>query len=134
MSIGLTQITLIGNLGHDPAMTYTPDGMAVTRFSLAVGKKAPGKSADKTAQEVTIWYACTAFRHAAETINQYAQKGARLFVQGEFSPRDYTRKDGSQAISLDVVADTFVFLSQPQKPQTAEVAAEELALDESTPF
>ncbi len=134
MSNGLSQITLVGNLGHDPSMTYSADGMAITRFSLAVGKKAPITSGEKTAQEVTIWYACTAFRHAAETINQYAQKGVRLFVQGEFSPRDYTRKDGTQATSLDVVVDKFVFLSQAQKPQTAEVAASELAQDESTPF
>ncbi len=94
---------LIGNLGRDPEMNYNPDGLAITKFSLAV-------STGKGDKETTTWYAVTAFRQLAETIGKYARKGQQVFVEGALLPRQYTSKDGRNAVSLDVTCDVFQFL------------------------
>lgn len=98
-----SQIQIIGNLGKDPEMNYTPTGMAVTKFSLAVNKKKGGK-------DVTTWYNIAAFNKTAETLNTHCQKGMQLFIQGELDVRPYTTKEGKQNVSLDVVVDKFSFV------------------------
>ena len=85
--MSFAQITLIGHIGRDPELTSTPEGVAVTRFSLAVSKKE-----GKEGKERTTWFNCTAFRGPAETIHQYVAKGSPLFVQGDLSVREYTGK------------------------------------------
>ena len=101
MSIAL--LTLIGNLGRDPEMSYTPDGMAVTKFSLAVSK-------GKGEKETTTWFNCTAFRQSAETLSTYLKKGSQVCIVGELVQRSYTTKDGRPGTSLDVTVDKFTFI------------------------
>jgi single-strand DNA-binding protein len=117
--LNFVQITLIGNVGRDPDLSYTPDGVAVTRFSLAVNKK-EGK--DGQAKEKTTWYACTAFRALAEAIVEHVRKGDPLFVQGEFNPRGYTDKEGIPRTSLDVLVEKFQLLSS-KPPATQEAVS-----------
>ena len=105
------QLTLIGHVGRDPDLSYTPDGVAVTRFSLAINQKEGKDGPDKT-----TWYKCTAFRGLAETIAAHVSKGDPLFVQGEFRPRAYTDREGVQRTSLDVLVEKFQLLGS--KPQT----------------
>lgn len=89
--MNFAQLTLIGNVGRDPDLSYTPEGVAGTRFSLAVNKKE-----GKDGPEKTIWFACTAFRGLADAIVAHVSKGDPLFVQGEFHPRSYTDKERVQ--------------------------------------
>lgn len=103
--MNFAQLTLIGNVGRDPDLSYTPEGVAVTRFSLAVNKKE-----GKDGPEKTIWFACTAFRGLADAIVAHVSKGDPLFVQGEFHPRSYTDKERVQRISLDVLVEKFHLL------------------------
>lgn len=105
--MGFSQITLIGNIGRDVEMNYTPQGVAVSKFSLAV-------STGKGDKEITTWYNCTAWRGLAETINSYVKKGQRVFVQGDFLPRAYTTRDGKAGTSLDVTIEKFQFLEKAQ--------------------
>jgi single-strand DNA-binding protein len=114
--MNFAQLTLIGNVGRDPDMSYTPDGVAVTRFSLAVNKKE-----GKDGPEKTTWYACTAFRGLAEVLAAHVSKGDPLFVQGEFHPRSYTDKEGIQRTSLDVLVEKFQLLGS--KPSATQEAA-----------
>ena len=114
--MNFVQLTLIGNVGRDPDMSYTPDGVAVTRFSLAVNKKE-----GKDGPEKTIWFACTAFRGLAEAIVAHVSKGDPLFVQGEFHPRSYTDRDGIARTSLDVLVEKFQLLGG-KLPATQETA------------
>jgi single-strand DNA-binding protein len=115
--MNFAQITLIGNVGRDPDLSYTSDGTAITRFSLAINKK-EGKD-DK---EKTTWYKCTAFRGLAEAIVAHVGKGDPLFVQGELHPRGYTDKEGIPRTSLDVLVEKFhLFSSKP--PVTQEAAS-----------
>jgi single-strand DNA-binding protein len=100
--MSFAQITLIGHVGRDPELTYTPEGVAVTRFSLAISKKE-----GKEGKEKTTWFNCTAFRGPAETIHQYVAKGSPLFVQGDLNVREYTGKDGQLHTNMDVLVDKF---------------------------
>jgi single-strand DNA-binding protein len=110
------KITLIGNLGRDPEMRYTPSGQAVSNFSMATTEKWTGQ--DGQLQERTIWWRVSAFGKQAETINQYLKKGSKVYVEGRMQadpksggPRIYQRQDGSAGSSFEVNASTIKFLS-----------------------
>jgi single-strand DNA-binding protein len=104
------QLMLIGNLGNDPEMRYTPSGDPVTSFSLAVNRVWNDRSGQR--QEKTIWFRVSAWRKTAEIVSQYASKGSRVLVVGEIEePRIYTDRNGEQRVSLDVTAQNVRFLS-----------------------
>ena len=100
--MSFAQIQLLGNLGRDPEMSYTQDGTAVTKFSVAVSRKMKGT-------EETTWYNCTAWRALAEMLSTHLRKGQMVFVQGDLNLRQYTTKDGRNGVSLDVTVDKFQF-------------------------
>jgi single-strand DNA-binding protein len=100
--MSFSQIQLLGNLGRDPEMNYTPDGTAVCKFSIAVSKKVKGS-------EETTWYNCTAWRNLAEMLSTHLKKGQMVFVQGDLQVRQYTTRDGKNGTSLDVTIDKFQF-------------------------
>jgi hypothetical protein len=75
------QTLIIGNLGKDPEMRYTPDGTPVTSFTVAVNKRWTGR--DGSEQDKTTWYRVTCWRKLAETTNQYLKKGKQVMVIGE---------------------------------------------------
>ena len=104
------QITLVGNLGRDPEMRYTPSGVPVASFSVATSRKFQG--ADGQWQEKTVWFRVTAWRKTAETVSQYLTKGSKVLIIGELEePRTWVDKDGNTQASLDVTAQTIRFLS-----------------------
>jgi len=105
------QITLIGNLGNDPEMRYTPNGVPVTSFSLAVNRRWTNQEGQ--AQEKTLWFRVTAWRKLAETASQYLTKGRQVLVVGELEePRTFTDKNGVVRVSLDVTANEIRFLGR----------------------
>ena len=103
------KIIIIGNLGRDPEMRYTPDGTPVTSFSVATSRRWTDPSGQQ--QERTVWFRVSAWRRLAETCNQYLSKGRQVFVEGELQePRPYQGRDGEWRASLDVTARTVQFL------------------------
>lgn len=117
--MSMAQIQLLGNLGRDPEMNYTPDGTAVCKFSIAVSKKAKGN-------EETTWYNCVAWRNLAEMLSNHLKKGQMVFVQGDLNVRQYTTKDGRNGFSLDVTIEKFQFAGgkREESPKPAEDLAE----------
>jgi single-strand DNA-binding protein len=104
------QITLVGNLGRDPEMKYTPSGVPVTHFSVATSKRFQGQ--DGQWQDKTIWFRVTTWRKTAETASQYLTKGSKVLIVGELEePRTWVDKDGNTQVSLEVTAQTIRFLS-----------------------
>ena len=104
------QITLIGHLGNDPEMRYTPSGIAVTNFSLAVNKYRTGQDGQR--EEKTMWFRIAAWRRNAETASQYLTKGSKVLIVGELEEaRIYTDRNGNPQVSLEVTAQTIKFLS-----------------------
>ena len=105
------QITLVGNLGNDPEMRYTPSGLPVTSFNLAVNKS--WTSADGQRQDKTLWFRVTAWRKLAETVSQYVTKGQQVLVIGEIEEaRAFTDRDGNLRASLEITAQTVRFLGK----------------------
>ncbi|HRW50109.1 MAG: single-stranded DNA-binding protein [Caldilinea sp.] len=106
------QITMVGNLGNDPEMRYTPNGVPVTSFSLAVNKRWVGQ--DGQSQEKTLWFRVTAWRKLAETASQYLTKGRQVLVVGELEePRTFVDRNNATRVSLDVTATEIRFLGRP---------------------
>ena len=109
--MSLNQILLIGNAGTDPEMRYTPNGTAVTNFSLAVNNRRRDENGEWV--EDTEWFTVTAWEHQAESVNQYLAKGRRVFVAGRLSTRQYKSNSGEARTSLEVRASRVVFLDSP---------------------
>ena len=106
----LIKLLLIGRVGGDPEMRFTPDGVAVTTFSLAANRNA--RQPDGSFKEETEWFRITAWRKLAETCNQFLTKGKLVYVEGSLRTRLYEGKDGQKRVSLDVTADKVLFLDK----------------------
>ena len=110
----MNKIILIGRLGRDPEMSYTPNGLAVTKFSVAVSRYSKSPTGER--QEDTDWYNVTAFRQLAETCNTYLKKGSKVYVEGRVSQRKYTDRNNVERVSLDVTLSEMENLT-PRDPQ-----------------
>ena len=113
------KLIIMGNLGGDPEMRYTPDGTPVTNFSVATNRK--WNNPDGSQGEETIWFRVTAWRKLAETCNQYLSKGRQVFVEGRLTPdkttggpRIWTGNDGKARASYEMTADAVKFLGGPR--------------------
>ncbi|HSG61633.1 MAG TPA: single-stranded DNA-binding protein [Pseudomonadales bacterium] len=116
------QITLIGNLGTDPELRFTPSGVPVASFSLAVNRSWTGQDGQK--QDKTTWFRISVWQKQAESVAQYLAKGRQVLVIGEMEDaRAFTDKDGNQRASLEVRAQSVKFLGQKGDTQHANDAA-----------
>jgi single-strand DNA-binding protein len=103
------QIIIVGNLGRDPEMRYTPSGVPVTSFSVATSRRWTGQ--DGQPQEKTVWFRVTAWRRDAELASQYLTKGRQVMVIGEMEePSTWTDRDGNSRASLEMTARNIRFL------------------------
>ena len=103
------KVILIGRLGRDPEMRYTPDGTPVTSFSVATDRGWTDASGQQ--QERTVWFRVSAWRRLAETCNQYLTKGRLVFIEGTLvEPKPYQGNDGTWRATLDVTAQNVKFL------------------------
>jgi single-strand DNA-binding protein len=108
MARGLNKVMLIGNLGRDPEMRYTPSGRPVTAFSLAVDRN--WTSAEGERHEETDWFNIVAWGELAETCNRYLRKGDRIYVEGRLKSRSWDGKDGQKHELTEVVAGELIML------------------------
>ena len=99
---------IVGNLGRDPEMRYTPSGVPVTTFSVAVSRKWKGQ--DGEMHEKTTWFRVKAWRKLAELCNQYLSKGRQVLVEGEVEASAWASQDGEPRASLEITAQTVKFL------------------------
>jgi single-strand DNA-binding protein len=113
----MNKILLIGNLGRDPEMSYTPSGLAVTRFSLAVNRVTKSPSGER--QQETQWLNIVAWRQLAEICNTYLHKGSKIFVEGRLQLRKYTDDDGIPRTAVEVIASGMEMLTPKEKQSGA---------------
>src|SRR5438552_9438401 len=111
----MNKIMLIGNLGKDPEMNYTPSGTAVTRFSLAVNRISKTSTGER--REETEWFNVTAWNKLAETCNTYLHKGIKVYIEGRLTQRKYTDKNGIERTAIDVIANEMEILT-PKSAQS----------------
>jgi single-strand DNA-binding protein len=121
------KLILVGNLGRDPEMRYSPSGQAVTNFSIATSEKWTDTQGQP--QERTIWWRVSTWGRLAETCNQYLRKGRQVFVEGRMNadpksggPRVFQRQDGTYGASFDVTAFTVKFLGKRDDGAPAEAS------------
>lgn len=105
----LSKVMIIGNLGRDPEMRYTPSGRPVTEFSVAVNQSTKNQQTGEWV-EATDWFRVTVWGDRAERTAEQLRKGNRVFVEGRFRTREFEARDGQKRISLEVTADSVVSL------------------------
>src|SRR5258708_5561361 len=108
MSRGLNKVTIIGHLGRDPEMRYTPSGRPVTTFSVAVGRS--WKSSDGEKHSETEWFTVVAWESLAEICKQYLTKGQQVYIDGRLQARRWDDKDGQKHTSVEIVANEMMIL------------------------
>lgn len=116
----MNKVMLIGHLGKDPDMSYTPAGLAVTRFTLAVSRYERSNNGER--QKETEWFSITAFGKLGETCNNYLRKGNKVYVEGRLSTRVYKDRNNVDRTSLDVVLTDMENLT-PRDPQQSGAPA-----------
>ncbi len=120
----VNKVILIGNLGADPELKYTPNGAAVANLSLATIDT--WKDNDGNKQERTEWHRVIVWKKLAEIAAEYLKKGSKVYFEGRLQTRSWEDKDGVKRYTTEVVADNMVMLGQ--KEQSAEL--DEQLLDE----
>ena len=108
--MSMNKVLIIGNVGGDPEMRYTPSGNPVTSFSVATNRRYTVQGEQR---EETQWFRVSAWNRLAETCNQYVVKGMRVYVEGRLSVREYVGQDGQTRTSVDVNAFDVRFLDRP---------------------
>ena len=104
----LNKVMLIGNVGQDPELRYTPDGNPVANFSIAVNRR---RRVGDEYKDETEWFNIVCFSRTAENVNQYLTKGQKVYVEGRFQSSEYVGQDGNQRKSFEVIANEVTFLS-----------------------
>ena len=128
---GINKCEILGNVGADPEMRFTPVGRAVTNFRVAVNRR--WRDAEGQLQEKVEWFRITAWGRLAEIANQYIQKGSPVYVSGRLETRSFEGADGQLRYVTDLVANDLVLLPRGNghEPAGAESeVAEEEELDE----
>jgi single-strand DNA-binding protein len=107
--MSFNKIIIVGNLGRDPELRYTPQGVAVCNFSLATNEKKRDKSGEL--QDVTTWFRVTLWRNQAENAAKYLTKGRPVYIEGRLGVEEWTDRDGKTRYTLEVQATDMQFIS-----------------------
>ena len=111
--MSLNKCMIIGNLGRDPEMRYTPSGQAVTQFTVAVNRNYKDQQGER--QEETEWFRVVAWGQQAEFSAEYLRKGAKVYVEGRIQTRQWEGQDGQKRYTTELVANTIQTLERRQR-------------------
>lgn len=125
-------LIIVGNVGRDPEMRYTPSGQAVTSFSVATNRQYTTGNGEQVKE--TLWFRVSTWGKQAEACNLYIKKGSKVLVEGRLNPdketggpRVFEKNDGTQGASYEVTASTVRFLSSREEGEGLGIPA---AIDE----
>jgi len=107
--MSFNKIIIVGNLGRDPDLRYTPQGVAVCSFSMATNEKRKDKSGEL--QDITTWFKVTLWRQQAENAAKYLTKGSPVYIEGRLKIEEWTDRDNNNRYTLDVQATDMQFIS-----------------------
>ena len=97
--MSFNKIIIVGNLGRDPELRYTPQGVAVCDFSMATNERKRDKSGET--QEVATWFRVTLWRNQAENAAKYLKKGSQVYIEGRLSMEEWTDRDGNTSEKVE---------------------------------
>lgn len=118
----LNKIMVIGNVGNDPEMRYTPNGNPVTTFNIAVSRVYTTREGER--RQETEWFTVITWDRLAETCNQFLSKGRRAYVEGRLRSHTWEGKDGQRHFRNEIIANRVVFLDRPAVAPLPEEAEE----------
>ncbi len=107
---GLNKMMVIGNVGTDPEMRYTPNGSPVTSFRIATSRSYSGQDGER--KQETEWFTVVAWNSLAEQVNQYLNKGRRAYVEGRLHSHTYQGNDGQTRFRNEIIASRVLFLDR----------------------
>ncbi len=106
--MSFNKIIIVGNLGRDPELRYTPQGTPVCSFSLATNERRKDKTGEM--QDLTTWFKITLWGRQAETASQYLTKGRPVYIEGRLRVEEWTDRDGKPRHTLEVHATDMQFI------------------------
>jgi len=118
---GVNKAIIIGNLGRDPEMRYTPEGLAIANFSIATSEEWKDKTSGEK-RERTEWHRIVAFGRLGEICGEYLNKGKKVYIEGRIQTRDWEDKDGVKRYTTEIVAGQMQMLDSKgstSKPQAS---------------
>ncbi len=131
----VNKVILIGRLGADPEIRYTPSGTAVANFRIATNERWINKQGEK--QERTEWHRIVAWGKLGEFCGQYLTKGKQVYIEGRLRTRSWEDKDGNKRSTTEIFAERLQFVGPPEEATPREEAptlAGEVPVDEDIPF
>ena len=129
----LNKIMIIGNVGTDPEMRFTPNGSPVTSFRMATSRTYTSTEGER--KQETEWFTVTAWNKLAESCNQFLTKGRRAYVEGRLRTRTWEGQDGQKRTRVEIMAERVLFLDrQGTAPLSEETRTEEAVTEEDLPF
>jgi single-strand DNA-binding protein len=114
--MALCKVMIIGNLGADPEMRYTPSGRPVTQFNVAVNQSTKNQQTGEWIEE-TDWFRVSIWGDRAERAAETFRKGNKVFVEGRFKTREFEGRDGQKRTSLEITADSLVNLEKRNREE-----------------
>jgi len=117
--MSLNKAMIIGNLGRDPEMRYTPSGQAVTQFTVAVNRNYKDSQGER--QEETEWFRVVAWGQQAEFAAEYLRKGAKVYVEGRLQTRQWEGQDGQKRYTTELVANTIQNLERRPRDDAGDM-------------
>ena len=114
--MALCKVMIIGNLGSDPEMRYTPSNRAVTQFNVAVNQSTKNQQTGEWVEE-TDWFRVSVWGDRAERMAESLRKGNKVFVEGRFKTREFEGRDGQKRTSLEITADSIVNLERRNRDE-----------------
>ncbi len=131
MAGSLNKAILIGRLGRDPEMRYTPSGQPVANFSIATDETYTGKDGQKV--EKTEWHRIVVWGKQAEFCGNYLAKGRLVYIEGKIETRKWTDKDGAEKYTTEIKADRVVGLDSRQSEGGYAPAPQQYQKNQSAP-
>ncbi len=127
----VNKVILVGNLGRDPEVRYTPGGTPVANFTLATNERWTDPAGEK--KERTEWHRVVVWGKQAEVAGEYLRKGRQVYVEGSIQTREWTDRDGNKRTTTEIRAQRIQLLGRPEERPAAvsPAAAEEVAEPET---
>jgi single-strand DNA-binding protein len=122
MSRGLNKVMIIGHLGRDPEMRYTPSGRPVTTFTVATSRS--WNTVDGERHTETEWFNVVAWGNLAEICKQYLTKGQQVYIEGRLQTRRWDDKEGNKHSSVEVVANEMMMLGDRRDSSSSHQSSE----------
>jgi len=136
--MSFNKVILVGNLGRDPELRYTPQGTPVCSFTMATNERRKDKAGEM--QDQTTWFKVTLWGRQAETASQYLTKGRQVYIEGRLRVEEYTDRDGKPRHSLEVNGTDMQFIGGradeaiAAKPPAGEPVERAEMPDDDIPF